>query len=32
MDGTLLIDSETYTLQYAGENPWGGPESLKLYT
>jgi len=30
-DGTLLIDSETYTLQYAGENPWGGPESLKLY-
>ena len=30
-DGTLLIDSETYTLQYAGENPWGGPESMKLY-
>ncbi len=30
-DGTLLIVSETYTLQYAGENPWGGPESLKLY-
>ena len=30
-DGTLKIDSETYTLQYAGENPWGGPESLRLY-
>jgi hypothetical protein len=30
-DGTLLIDSETYTLQYAGENPWGGPESMILY-
>ena len=30
-DGTLKIDSETYTLQYAGENPWGGPESMKLY-
>ncbi|RLC56116.1 MAG: hypothetical protein DRI30_06385 [Chloroflexi bacterium] len=30
-DGTLLINSETYTLQYAGENPWGGPKSLTLY-
>ena len=38
-DGTLLIDSdddpgtadEVYTLQYAGENPWGGPKSLTLY-
>ena len=30
-DGTLKIDSETYTLQYAGENPWGGPESMTLY-
>jgi len=30
-DGTLLIDQEVYTLQYAGENPWGGPISLKLY-
>jgi hypothetical protein len=30
-DDTLKIDFETYTLQYAGENPWGGPESLKLY-
>lgn len=30
-DGTLLIEAETYTLQYAGENPWGGPKSLVLY-
>ena len=30
-DGTLKIDFETYTLQYAGENSWGGPESMKLY-
>ncbi|MFC1589581.1 hypothetical protein ACFL3P_04840 [Pseudomonadota bacterium] len=30
-DGTLLINSETYTLQYAGENPWGGPKALTLY-
>jgi hypothetical protein len=30
-DGTLLIDLEAYTLQYAGENPWGGPESLTLF-
>ena len=31
-DGTLLIDgTEAYTLQYAGENAWGGPKSLKLY-
>ena len=30
-DGTILIDQEIYTLQYAGENPWGGPISLKLY-
>ncbi len=30
-DGTLLIDSEAYTLQYAGESPWGGPASLTLY-
>jgi hypothetical protein len=28
---TLLIDSEVYTLQFAGENPWGGPQSLTLY-
>ncbi|MGD8934738.1 MAG: hypothetical protein PVF35_08155, partial [Gammaproteobacteria bacterium] len=30
-DGTLLIESEVYTLQYAGESPWGGPGSLTLY-
>ena len=28
---TLLIESEIYTLQYAGEVPWGGPMSLTLY-
>jgi hypothetical protein len=30
-DGTLLIDQDKYTLQYAGENPWGGPIDLKVY-
>ncbi len=30
-DGTLLIDREKYTLQYAGENPWGGPVDLLYY-
>jgi len=30
-DGTLLIEAEQFTLQYAGENPWGGPVDLKLY-
>ncbi len=30
-DGTLAIDSEVWTLQYAGENPWGAPQSLKLH-
>ena len=30
-DGTLLIENEVYTLQYAGENPWGRPEALTLY-
>jgi hypothetical protein len=30
-DGTLKIDSEVWALQYAGENPWGAPESLKLH-
>lgn len=30
-DGTLKIDKEIFTLQYAGENPWGGPQSLKLH-
>jgi hypothetical protein len=30
-DGTLKIEQEVYTLQYAGENPWGGPKSLTLF-
>ena len=30
-DGTLWIDQEVYTLQWAGEKPWGGPISLKLF-
>jgi hypothetical protein len=30
-DGTLKVDTEVWTLQYAGENPWGGPESLKFH-
>jgi len=38
-DGTLLIDAdndlntpdEVYTLQFAGEVPWGGPMSMTLY-
>lgn len=30
-DGTLLIDHEVYTLQYAGEHPWGGPRDLQLH-
>ncbi len=30
-DGTLQIDQEVCTVQYAGEHPWGGPISLKLY-
>ena len=30
-DGTLHIDSSASTLQYAGESPWGGPLSLKLF-
>jgi hypothetical protein len=31
-DGALTIDSlsQAYTLTYAGENPWGGPKSLKM--
>ena len=32
--GGLTIDSpavEAYTLKYAGENPWGGPLSLKMH-
>lgn len=30
-DGTLLVELDRYTLQFAGENPWGGPIDLKLY-
>jgi len=29
-NSTLKIDNEKYTLQYAGENPWGGPKSLTV--
>lgn len=29
-DGTLLVESEAWTLQYAGEAPWGGPRDLLL--
>ncbi len=31
VDGTLLIDQERATVQYAGERPWGGAQSLKLF-
>ncbi|PLX98032.1 MAG: hypothetical protein C0624_14960 [Desulfuromonas sp.] len=30
-DGTLLIDQEVLTVQYAGEHTWGGPISLEYY-
>lgn len=30
-DGTLAIDHEVYTLQFAGEHPWGGPKDLELH-
>lgn len=30
-DGTLKIDQEKFVLQYAGENPWGGPVDLMAY-
>lgn len=30
-DGSLPIESGVWTLKYAGENPWGGPLSLKLH-
>ncbi|MCB2181939.1 MAG: carboxypeptidase regulatory-like domain-containing protein [Desulfobulbaceae bacterium] len=30
-DGTLFIDQEISTVQYAGEHPWGGPVSLQIY-
>ncbi|MEX1366008.1 MAG: hypothetical protein AB1Z98_22970, partial [Nannocystaceae bacterium] len=29
-DGTLLVDSEAYILQYAGEHAWGGPADVQL--
>ena len=30
--GALLIDgAQTWTMKYAGENPWGGPLSLKMH-
>jgi len=29
-DGTLAVEREVYTLQYAGENPWGGPMAIEL--
>lgn len=32
LGGTLVIDgAQTWTLKYAGENPWGGPLSLKMH-
>lgn len=31
-DGALTIDgAQVWTLKYAGENPWGGPLSLKMH-
>jgi hypothetical protein len=30
-DGSLPVESGVWTLKYAGENPWGGPLSLKLH-
>ena len=31
-DGVLAIDgAQAWTLKYAGENPWGGPLSLKMH-
>ena len=30
-DGTLLIDRERATVQYAGERPWGGAQAIKIY-
>ncbi|HKJ07818.1 MAG TPA: hypothetical protein VKA76_01895 [Gammaproteobacteria bacterium] len=32
LDGSpLTVEAEVPTVQYAGENPWGGPLSLKLH-
>lgn len=30
-DNTLEVDDEVYTLQYAGEHPWGAPHDLQLH-
>ena len=30
-DGTLLVEDEVWTLQYAGEIAWGGPRDLVLH-
>jgi hypothetical protein len=30
-DGVLPTESGVWTMKYAGENPWGGPLSLKLH-
>jgi len=30
LNGTLSIEQEAWTLQYAGENPWGGPQAMTL--
>lgn len=30
-DGTLLIEDEVCTVQYAGEHAWGGPVDINLY-
>lgn len=29
-DNTLAVEASRFTLQYAGESPWGGPSSLRL--
>jgi len=31
VDGTLWIDAEACTLQFAGEVPWGGPEKIRPF-
>ena len=31
VDGTLLIDREKATVQYAGERPWGGAQAIKIH-
>jgi len=33
VDGALAIDgAQRFTLKYAGENPWGAPQSLKMHS